>query len=368
MAGEENNTVTETVPLNVDDVAQIVNVVADTASLKDGERSDDVAVQEESVLDREKQAIVPEMNDLASVEGDDVAAGDSSSVKVIRKYGRRKKKPGRKSNAEIEKEKMKEAFENGTKEETSKGDDEVAAGESISVHASADATTPAKKRRRNRNTEKENETGEGGGFSSVGVRKSERPRKIKSLKEDYVSDLEEDVKKKGKRGRKKKVIIGASDENDAAEEEGENVKTEKKKPGRKRKEIFSSGDENEAEKEEGNVKKEKQKPGRKKKISSKENDEDEQEGENGRNVKIEENELISEKNSESAVLSDDTKGYSLRTDRKAKVKSIEQAKTASKRWDPKVTSHDLSAYVYVFEFGVTCVYVIVVLFLFLFFN
>ncbi|AES62955.2 transcription factor jumonji (JmjC) domain protein [Medicago truncatula] len=327
MAGEENNTGAETVPLKVDDVTQIVNIVADTASLKDGEIGDDVAVEEESVPDREKQAIVSETallkNDLASVEGDDVAAGDSSSIQVIRKYGRRKKKPGRKSNAEIEKEKI----GNGTKEETSKGDDDVADGDSISVHASTDATTPAKKRGRKRNTEKENETGKDaeveGGFSSVGVRKSERPRKIKSLKEDYVSDLEEDVRKKGKRGRKK-VIIGVSDEN---------VKTEKKKPGRKRKELFSSGDENEAENEGGTVKKEeKKKPGRKKKVSysSEENDEDEQDGENGRNVKIEENELISEKNSESGVLSDDNKGYSLRKAKKTKPDCSEQEQTVPK--------------------------------------
>jgi hypothetical protein len=323
MAGEENNTGAETVPLKVDDVAQ------------------------ESVPDREKQAIVSETaslkDDLASDEGDDVAAEDSSSVKVIRKYGRRKKKPGRKSKAEIEKEKTEEAFENGTKEETSKGDDDMAAGNSISVHA-----TPAKKRGRNTKTEKENKTGEGadvvGGFSSVGVRKSERPRKIKSLNEDYLSDLDEAVKKKGKRGRKKKVIIGVSDESDEAEHKGENVKTEKKKPGRKRKEISSSGDENEAEKEGVNVKKEeKKKPGRKKKVShnsSEENDEDEQDGENGRTVKIEENELTSEKNLESSVLSDDIKGYSLRTAKKIKPECIEQHHTVAKfnKRNSKVTS------------------------------
>jgi len=351
MAGEENNTAVETVPLKVDDVAQTVNIVADKASLKDVEIGDDVAVEEESVPDREKQAIVSETaslkNDLDSAEGDDMAAGDSSSGKVIRKYDRRKKKPGRKSNAQIDKVKI----GNGTKEKTSKGDDDVAAGDSISGNASDDATTPSKKHGIKRKTEKEGEaeTGEGdeveGGFSSVGVRKSDRPRKIKSLNEDYLLYLEEDEKKKGKRGRKKKAIIGVSDKNDEAEQKGENVKTEKKKPGRKRKNFFSSGDENEAEKEGGNVKKEeKKKPGRKKKVTygSEKNDEDEQEGENGRNVKIEENELISEKNSESGVLSNDNKGYSLR-DKKTKPDCIEQQQRVPKfkKRNPKVTSNDL---------------------------
>jgi len=264
----------ETVPLEDGDVAQAIGVGAETASLKDDERDDVVEAAEESVPDREKQAmdvgaktvVLLSTDDEGSVEADDMVAKDSDENNA----------------AQV-------GEENVMKE----------------------------KKRAGRKRKK-------GGFSSGCVRKRERPRKIKSLKEDYISDLEEDVKK-WKRGRKKKVVIEISDENDEAEQEEENAKTEKKKPGRKRKEIFSS----------------------------EENDEDEQEGENGKNVKIDENELIGEKNLESDVLSDDDKGYSLRTDRKAKVKSIEQAKTASKRWDPKVTSHDLFAH----YISIVCVYI-----------
>jgi len=62
--------------------------------------------------------------------------------------------------------------------------------------ASVDAAAPPpKKRGRKRKTEKE-------------VRRSERPKKsIRLLNHDYLSDVEEEVKKtKGKRGRKKKCI------------------------------------------------------------------------------------------------------------------------------------------------------------------
>jgi len=129
---------------------------------------------------------------------------------------------------------------------------------------------------------------EEGGFSSACVRRRERPRKIKSLKEDYFVDLEEDVKKKGRRGRKKKVII---DENDEAE----------------------------------------------------------QEGGNGKKVKNDENELISENNSESGVLSDDNNGYSLR-DKKTKPDCIEQQQTVPKfnKRNPKVTSNDPCSFIYQF--------------------
>ncbi|CAJ2661525.1 hypothetical protein L195_g003168 [Trifolium pratense] len=67
------------------------------------------------------------------------------------------------------------------------------------------------------------------GSGSVDVRKNERPRKKVSFKEvDYLSDLDEELKTKGKRCRKKK-IISDSDESNVAAEEGENVKKEEKK-------------------------------------------------------------------------------------------------------------------------------------------
>ncbi|KEH42474.1 putative transcription factor C2H2 family [Medicago truncatula] len=93
----------------------------------------------------------------------------------------------------------------------------IAAPDEASVDAAA---PPAKKRGRKRKTEKEAETGEI-------VRRSERAKKSsRSLNEDYLLDVEEEleVKKiKGKRGRKKKVAtgVGVTDEINAAQE-GEN--------------------------------------------------------------------------------------------------------------------------------------------------
>jgi acetyl-CoA carboxylase alpha subunit len=90
----------------------------------------------------------------------------------------------------------------------------IAAPDEASVDAAA---PPAKKRGRKRKTEKEAENGES-------VRRSERARKnSRSLNEDYLTDVEEDLelkKIKGKRGRKKKVAIGVgvSDEINAAQE------------------------------------------------------------------------------------------------------------------------------------------------------
>ncbi|CAJ2630944.1 unnamed protein product [Trifolium pratense] len=248
---DENNTLSLTLKQSIPDDPQKT-----TATL------DDVA---QTVINN----IDAETTSLKDVVVDDVAAGDSSSVKpaltpVI--YG--KKKRGRKSFAEIER--MKKTLENGTKEENGKGDDDVATG---------------KKRGRKRKTEKEeDDSGEGDDVAvedsgSIDVRKSGRPRKKVTFNEDeYWSDLDEEVKTKGKRGRKKNIII-------AAEEEGENLKkVEKKKPGRKKKEIFSIGEEFEAEqKEEEDVKKvEKKKPGRKRKMIS-------EEGESGGVVKEEKN-------------------------------------------------------------------------------
>ncbi|GAU18065.1 hypothetical protein TSUD_51760 [Trifolium subterraneum] len=296
MADEKNNTTVsvtlteestpddgEKTTATVDVAAETVPIVAETVLLNDSEGKSSVKEAEESVPDREKQAvnIVPETtllkDDAVSVEVNDVAAGDSSSVKVPVApvmYGRRKKKKrGRKSFAEIERmKKEREALmktsEDGTKEETGKGDDDVAAEGSISVEVGPSVT--GKKRGRKRKTEKEVETGEGADVAvedsgSVDVRKSERPKKKISFKELEEWESDEELKKKGKRGRKKKIIAD-SDENNVAAEEGENMKKdEKKKPGRKKKETFSSGEEFEAEKKGEDVKKEKKKPGRKKK-------------------------------------------------------------------------------------------------------
>ncbi|KAK2458983.1 lysine-specific demethylase JMJ25 [Trifolium repens] len=365
----------ETVPLKVDDVAQTTNVVAETVSFNDGEGKCSLKEAEESVPDQAVNIIAETTSlkddDVVPVQGDDVAAGDSSSVKVPIApviYIRKKKKRGRKSFAEIQKMKEEEealmkTAENGTNEQIGKGDDDVASGGSISAEVANVATE--KKRSRKSKTEKKAEIGEDSG--SFDVRKSARPRKIISFMEvEYISDLDEEVKTKGKRGKKKKKNVTDSDENNAVEEESvkgekkksavdsvendiaeevENVKEEKKKPGRKRKEIFSSGEEFEAEQKGGNVTKEKKKkkPGRKRKIISNETEEggdDEAvlKGENGGFVKEEkiEDELVGEKKSESDVLkeedqttlSDDNKGYSLR--RTTGVKK-------SKYIEPKVT-------------------------------
>jgi hypothetical protein len=270
----------ETVPLKGDDVAQAIGVRAETALLNNDEGDDVVEAAEESIPDREKQdmdvgaktVVLLSTDDEGSVEADDMAAKDSDENNAEqeceeKKVIKEKKRAGRKRKKTVY--------------SSEEGEEKNWEGADV----------------------------EEGGFSSGCVRKRQRPRKIKSLKEDYVSDLEEDMKKKWKRGRKKKVIIEVSDENDEAEQEEEDVKTEQKKPGRKRKVGYGS----------------------------EENDEDEQEGENGKNFKIVENELISEKNLESDVLSDDNKGYSLRTDRKVKVKSIEQPKQKINKRNPKVT-------------------------------
>jgi hypothetical protein len=384
----------ETVPLKVDDVAQTTNAVvaAETVSLNDGEgKGGSVKEAEESVPDQGKQAvnIVAETTslkyDVVSVEGDDVAAGDSSSVKVPVApvlYRRRKKKRGRKSFAEIakikeEEEALMKTAENGTNEQTGEGDDDVAAGGSISVEVANVATE--KKRRRKRKTEKEAEIGEAADvvvedYGSVDVRKSARSRKIISFKEDeYISDLDEEVKTKRKRGRKKKNIAD-SDENNVVEEESvkgekkkpgrkkksvvdsvendgaeevDNVKEERKKPGRKRKEIFSSGDEFEAEQKGGSVTKEKKKPGRKTKIISNETEEGEDDeagldGENGSFVKEEEQDRCEI----DTTLSDDNKGYSLRRTAAVKKPKYIEPKVTKFTDRTKVTSHDLSALLY----------------------
>jgi hypothetical protein len=131
----------ETVPLEDGDVAQAIGVGAETSSLKDDERDDVVEAAEESIPDREKQdmhvgaktVVSLSKDDEGSVEGDNIAARDSSSAKAaaaIMKCGRKKKKRGRKSFAEIEK--MKRDAEallgNRIKEET--GKDVVAGGSS----------------------------------------------------------------------------------------------------------------------------------------------------------------------------------------------------------------------------------------------
>ncbi|XP_024630937.1 lysine-specific demethylase JMJ25 [Medicago truncatula] len=273
----------EMVPLEDGDVAQAIGVGAETASLKDDERDDVVEVAEESVPDRGKQdmdvgpktVVLLSTDDDGSVEADSMAAKDSDENNAAQEgeenVMKEKKRAGRKRRKTVYS--LEEGEENELVSENNWEGADV----------------------------------EEGGFSSGCVRKRERPRKIKSLKEDYISDLEEDVKKRWKRGRKKKVIIEVSDENDEAEREEENAKTEKKKPGRKSKVSYSS----------------------------EENDEDEQEGDNGKKVKIDENELISEKNLESNVLSDDNKGYSLRTFKKVKAKSIEQLKQKINKRNPK---------------------------------
>jgi len=136
----------ETVLLKGDDVAQAIGVGAETASLKVDERDDVVEAAEESIPDREKQAMnvgaktvvsLLKHDDEGSVEGDDIAARDSSSGKAaeaIMKCGRKKKKRGRKSFAEIEKMKRDEEalLGNKIKEETGEGDNDVAAGGSSS--------------------------------------------------------------------------------------------------------------------------------------------------------------------------------------------------------------------------------------------
>jgi hypothetical protein len=384
----------ETVPLKVDDVAQTTNVVAETVSFNDGEGKCSLKEAEESVPDQAVNIIAETTSlkddDVVPVQGDDVAAGDSSSVKVPIApviYIRKKKKRGRKSFAEIQKMKEEEEAlmkteENGTNEQIGKGDDDVASGGSISAEVANVATE--KKRSRKSKTEKKAEIGEDSG--SVDVRKSARPRKIISFMEvEYISDLDEEVKTKGKRGKKKKKNVTDSDENNAVEEESvkgekkksavdsvendiaeevENVKEEKKKPGRKRKEIFSSGEEFEAEQKGGNVtkeKKKKKKPGRKRKIISNETEEggdDEAvlKGENGGFVKEEkiEDELVGEKKSESDVLkeedqttlSDDNKGYSLRRTTGVKKSKYIEPKVTKLTERIKVTSHELFVLLY----------------------
>ncbi|XP_027189817.1 lysine-specific demethylase JMJ26-like isoform X3 [Cicer arietinum] len=354
MAGEDNTTVTdtgeyfpdrksiatldvgaETVPFKGDDVAE-------TVSLKDDEglvKSDDVAEKEDSVPDLEEQAANVEAetaslkNDGVLVEGDDVAA-DDSSVKVaeaIKTYGRKINKHGRKSDTEIARMKIEEealgkTLENGENKETGEGDD-VANGGDSSVKVNA---TKGKKRGRKSKTEKEAQAAEGakvavgGGSSSVGVRKSERPRKIRVIESDVcMSMVEEEVEKKEKKKRgRKKLNNVTSDENEVAKE-GEIeriVKKEKKKPGRKKKKV-SGSEENEAGEEGENgsfVKEEKNKSG-------------------GRKRKIAENELVCENKSESDLLKEenqdcaeaemplsDIKGYCLRNAAKKNIESSEK--------------------------------------------
>ncbi|XP_045821538.1 lysine-specific demethylase JMJ25-like [Trifolium pratense] len=276
--------------------------------------------------DREKTTatldVAAETTSLKDVQGDDVAAEDSSSVNPAvtpAVYVRRKRRE--KSFAEIERMKKEETLKNGTEEETGKGDDDVVAGGSISVEV---ASVKGKKRGRNRKTEKEEETGEGDDvavkdFGYVEVRKSERPRKKVSYKED------EEVKTKGNRGMKKKIIAD-SDVKNVAAEEGENVKKEekkKKKPVRKKNEIFSSGDEFEAEQKGEDVKKEeKKKPDRKrKKISHK----------SGGKIKIED-ELVGEKKSESDVLEVEDQGCPYSPRRTAVTKKPKVPKDERIRW------------------------------------
>ncbi|CAI8601740.1 unnamed protein product [Vicia faba] len=351
MAEEHNNTTTtvtedsipdhrektdipETVPFRVDDVAKDANVVSGTASLKEAEEAMNIGNKTASLRDG-----------LGSVEGDDVAAGYSSSFSSVKptvvepiKYQRRKNKP--KSNFEIE------TVKNVPKEEETVKVDDVAGGGS-------DSLPPENaKRGVKRKPEKEDEVVEGngvgvalGGLSSVDfiARKSERPRKVK-LFADFVSVLDVEVKKNGDCRRKNAVIDV---------HEWEYVKEEKKKPGRKRKNDYSSeedykdaldGESVKKEKKNGssseddynleldgeNAKNRKKKPGRKSKAvhdDSGEAYEAALDGENGkktpgRKIKIEENELVSEKKSESYVLKDiktetplsnDNKGYPLRT-------------------------------------------------------
>lgn len=253
----------ETVPLEGDDVAPAIGVGAKMASLNDAEGDDVAAAVEEFAPGREKQAmdfgakmvLLLSTDDEGSVETDDMVAKDSDENNAAQEgeenVMKKKKRAGRKRKKTVYTSEV--------------GEEKNWEGADVEER----------------------------GFSSGCARKRERPKKIKSLKEDYIEDLEE-VVKKWKRGRKKKVIIEVSNENDEAEQEEENVKTEKKKRGRKRKVSYSS----------------------------EESDEDEQEGESGKKVKNDENELISEKNSESDVLSDDSKGYSLRTDRKVKLKAL----------------------------------------------
>ncbi|GAU12211.1 hypothetical protein TSUD_01780 [Trifolium subterraneum] len=185
---------------------------------------------------------------------------------------------------------------------------------------------------------------------SVDVRKSEQRRKKVPFKEnEYLSDLDEEVKTKGKRCRKKKIIAD-SDENNVAAEEGENVKKEeKKKPGRKKKEIFSSGDEFETEQKGGRCEK-----------SGEEETPAVEDGENGGFVKEEKNksggkikiedELVGEKKSESDVLKEEDQdhweigtnlslGYSLRrTAAVKKPKYIEPKQM--KRWDKIINTDE----------------------------
>lgn len=416
----------ETVPFKVDDVAKDANAVSETASLKEAEEATDIVAETASLKDG-----------LVSVEGDDVAAGDddSSSVKPtvvepIKKYHRRKNKPGGKSNVEIE------ALKNEPNEEESVKADDVAGGGSDSV-------PPEKKKRGvKRKTEKEGEAVEGddvavavvGSSSFEGtVRKSERPKKIKSFTEDFVSVLDVDVKKNGACIRKKaildvfyanhvvqegedvkeeKKIPGRKRKNDSSSvedykvaEDGESVKKEKKKPGSRKKngynsedeckpelddenvkkkkklgtkskKVYSSGEEYKAVVDSENVKKETEKPGRKRTVSiSGENGEAAEEWENGGfdkeetktpggKIKIEENELVSEKKSKSDVLegenqecpeteteteaplSNDIKGYSLRTPKNNKPALVEHVVGKSNKRTPKVPSHDLFTHIY----------------------
>ncbi|XP_058774973.1 lysine-specific demethylase JMJ29-like [Vicia villosa] len=427
MAEEHNNTTTaltedsipdhpeitetpETVPFEVDDVAKDANVASETASLKEAEEAMDIVTETASLKDG-----------LASVEGDDVAAGDSPTVvEPIKKYHRRRNKPGGKSNVEIE------ALKNEPNgEETVKADDVAGGG--------SDSVPPEKKKRGvKRKTEKEGEAVEGddvavavvGSSSFEGtVRKSERPRKIKSFAEDFVSVLDAEVTKNGNCKRKKAIIdvfdasnavqegedvkeekkkLGRKRKNDFSSEEdykggvgGESVKKEKKKPGgrrkkngyssedeckpelddenvkkkkkklgRKSKKVYSSGEEYKAVVDSENVKKETEKPGRKRRTVSisVENGEAAEEGENGgfdkeekktpgRKIKIEENELVSEKKSKSVVLKDeiqdcpeietetpvyiDNKGYSLRKTRNTKPTLVEHVVPKINKKNPK---------------------------------
>ncbi|KAI5401755.1 lysine-specific demethylase JMJ26 [Lathyrus oleraceus] len=360
----------ETVTFRVDDVARDVILVSETASLKDG---------------------------LGSVEGDDVATDDSSSVKptVVEPimYTRRKNKHGGKRIVEIEA--LKKPLEDETNEGVGTGDDVAGGG--------SDSVPPEKTKRGVKwKTEKEGEVAEGddmavGGLGSfnVTVRRSGRPRKVKSLAEDFVSVMdvevmkngkmaimdvfyefnaaEEDVKKEEKKPGRKRKNDSSSEEDYKPESDGENGKKGKKKPGRKRKNDSSSeedykhapdGERGKKEKKKPgrkrkndsrfeaaldgeNVEKVKKKPGRKRTISiSEENGEVAEEGGNsgfvkeekktlGGKIKIEENELVSEKKSERDVpkdspeietetpLSNDYKDYSLRTPRNKKPAFVE---------------------------------------------
>jgi hypothetical protein len=308
----------ETVPLKVDDVAQTTNVVvAETVSFNDGEGKCSLKEAEESVPDQAVNIVAAETtslkDDVVSVQGDDVAAGDSSSVKVPiapKVYDRRKKKRGRKSFAEIQKMKEEEealmkTAENGTNEQTGRKKKNIADSD------------------RNNVVEEERVKGE-----------------------------------KKKPGRKKKSVIDSVENNVA--EEVENVNEEKKKPGRKRKEIFSSGEEFEAEQKGGDVTKEKKKPGRKRKIISNETEEGEEDeavinGENdGEKEEKIEDELVGEKKSESDVLkeedqttlSDDNKGYSLRRTTGVKKSKYIEPKVTKLTERIKVTSHELFVLLY----------------------